>query len=177
MVKAKEMGKKRANRRTPAFPHLLVPIDFSDLSLQTLRFTRDSLQRDGAVLTLLYVVPADYGWLGIGREELRELDASLQKQAAGRLRQLAEATFPRSKKVNLEIRVGRPGEEIVIAAQELDVDVIVLSRHSRRGFDRYLLGSVADRVARTAACPVLLLPPEKLKRLPKQRSRRIVSKR
>jgi nucleotide-binding universal stress UspA family protein len=151
-------------RGKTAAQHLLVPVDFSDSSLRALRHAAGLAAESGGSLTIVHVVPADYGLLGIGREEFRELDKSLQRQAANRLRALAKANIPGNVQADLEVRVGRPAEEIVTAATESKSDLIVLSTHGLTGLDRYLIGSVADRVARLAPCPVFLMRPGK--RLP-----------
>ena len=54
---------------------------------------------------------------------------------------------------------GDPAREIVRYATRQGVDLIVLGAHGRSGVSRMLLGSVAERVARTAPCPVLTVPP------------------
>lgn len=54
---------------------------------------------------------------------------------------------------------GDAAEEIVRYAQQHAIDLIVLGTHGRTGFTRALLGSVAERVVRTAPCPVLTVPP------------------
>jgi nucleotide-binding universal stress UspA family protein len=56
--------------------------------------------------------------------------------------------------------VGRPFEEIVRYAKVHDVDLIVIGSHGRRGLSHLLLGSVAERVVRTAGCPVLTVRPD-----------------
>ena len=144
---------------------ILVPIDFSDSSLRALRHAVGLATGSGGSLTIVHVGPADYGLLGIGREEFRELDKSLQPQAANRLRALARADIPANVQANLEVRC--PAEEIVAAATESKSDLIVLSTHGLTGLDRYLVGSVADRVARLARCPGFLMRPGK--RLPARR--------
>lgn len=53
------------------------------------------------------------------------------------------------------LRVGVPAQEVVRAAEEERVDLIVLGTHGRGAIGRLLLGSVADRVIRTALCPVV----------------------
>lgn len=53
------------------------------------------------------------------------------------------------------VKTGAPHEVIVAAADELGADLIVLGTHGRGGINRALLGSVADRVVRLAACPVV----------------------
>ncbi|HEX7516651.1 MAG TPA: universal stress protein [Chthoniobacterales bacterium] len=148
---AKAIRGKTAGRR------LLVPVDFSDSSLRALRYAVGLAAESGGSLTIVHVVPADYGWLDIGREEFCDLDKSLQRQAADRLRALADANVPRNMPADLEVRLGRPAEEIVAAASESKSHLIVLSTHGLTGLDRYLIGSVADRVARLSPCPVFLM--------------------
>lgn len=160
---AKSVGDRAAKGR-----RLLVPVDFSDSSSRALRYAAKLAAESGDSLTILHVVPADYGWLGIGREESRGLDKSLQRQAADCLRALADAEVRKDIPVDLEVRLGRPAEEIVAAATESKCDLIVLSTHGHTGLDRYLIGSVADRVARFAPCPVFLMRPGKTSRGRKQ---------
>lgn len=59
--------------------------------------------------------------------------------------------------VNIEVRIGDPGSEIVKVANERKAGLIVMPSHGRTGLTHLLLGSVAERVVRTAACPVLVL--------------------
>jgi nucleotide-binding universal stress UspA family protein len=58
------------------------------------------------------------------------------------------------------VRVGTPATEIVALGRELDADLIVVGTHGFAGVRRLLLGSVADAVARHAACPVLIARPK-----------------
>ncbi len=150
------------NRRARVKPRrILVPVDFSDSSARALRHAGKRAAESGGSLIVVYVVPADYGWLGIGRDELRDLDRSLQKQAADRLRTFADENVGHKVAADMEVRVGQPAEEIIAAARESKCDSIVLSTRGFTGLDRYLIGSVADRVARLAPCPVILLRPGK----------------
>jgi len=136
-------------------------VDFSDSSARALRHAAKRAAESGGSLIVVHVVPADYGWSGIGREELRDLDRSLQRQAADRLRVFADENVGHNLTAELEVRVGQPAEEILAAARESNCDSIMLSTHGLTGLDRYLIGSVADRVARLAPCPIVLLRPGK----------------
>jgi nucleotide-binding universal stress UspA family protein len=150
------------SHRAPVKPRrILVPVDFSDSSARALRHAAKRAAESGGSLIVVHVVPADYGWLGIGREELRDLDRSLQRQAADRLRTFADENVGDELAPELEVRVGQPAGEILAAARESKCDSIVLSTRGLTGLDRYLIGSVADRVARLAPCPVVLLRPGK----------------
>lgn len=57
------------------------------------------------------------------------------------------------------VREGAVAETILYVAEELHADLIAMSTHGRTGALRWILGSVADRVARTAPIPVLLIRP------------------
>ena len=161
----------RQNRRAHVKPHrVLVPVDFSDSSGRALRHAAKRAAESGGSLIIVHVVPADYGWSGIGREESRELDRALQQQAADRLRAFADENLGHNLAADLEVRVGQPAEEVVAAARESKCDSIVLSTRGLTGVDRYLIGSVADRVARLAPCPVVLIRPGK--RLPGRKQKR-----
>lgn len=149
----------RKSSRKVTQQRLLVPVDFSDASLQGLRYATKLAAQLIASLFVVHVVPANYGWLGIGKEESRDLDKSLEHQAFKRLRAFVDINNTRNIPADLEVRIGQPAEEIVAAARQSKSDLIVLSTHGLTGLDRYLIGSVADRVARTAPCPILLVPP------------------
>jgi universal stress protein A len=159
---------RRGGPSVPTLRRVLVPVDFSDSSLKALSYAAALARKFRASLTVVYVVPADYGWLGIGQEASREYDETLQSQAAGCLRALAESHIPKNASADLEVRLGRPAEEIVAAAAESNSDLILLSTHGHTGLDRYLIGSVADRVARLAPCPVFLMRPGKPSPSPKR---------
>jgi nucleotide-binding universal stress UspA family protein len=141
--------------------HILVPVDFSDSSARALRHAAKRAAESRGSLIIVHVVPADYGWSGIGRNELRDLDRSLQRQAADRLRAFAEDNVHDDVAADLEVRVGQPAEQILAAARDSKCDSITLSTHGLTGLDRYLIGSVAHRVAQLAPCPVVLLRPGK----------------
>lgn len=153
--KKRELVSRRARRKKV----ILVPIDFSDSSVRALRHSVGLVRESGGTLILLYVVPADYGLLGIGREEYGGLDKSLQREGARRLSSLADTHISEGVEATLEVRIGRPAEQIVAAASESKCDLIVMSTRGHSGLDRLLIGSVADRVARLAPCPVFLMRP------------------
>ena len=59
----------------------------------------------------------------------------------------------------MSLRVGDPGEAILVLERELNVSLIVMATHGRSGLGRLLLGSVADRVAHASRAPVVILRP------------------
>jgi universal stress protein A len=55
------------------------------------------------------------------------------------------------------MRVGYPFEEIILMANDPDIDLIIIGSHGRSGIKRLLLGSTAERVVEHAPCPVLVV--------------------
>ena len=56
--------------------------------------------------------------------------------------------------------IGEPATEIVRFASAVDADLVVLGSHSRKGLDRFFLGSIAEKVVRRAGCPVMVVRPK-----------------
>lgn len=115
----------------------------------------------GAGLILLHVsVEAPlYGETPFGMGELEKLYATQAAWAEARLGERAQRLVKEGVKAVWRRRVGVPHEEILRAVTEERATYIVIGTHGRGGFERFMLGSVADRVVRTAACPVLTVRP------------------
>jgi nucleotide-binding universal stress UspA family protein len=62
-------------------------------------------------------------------------------------------------KVDVVVDIGLPANHILSRAVDLPASMIVMGTHGAGGFERFLLGSVAEKVLRKATCPVLTVPP------------------
>ncbi len=84
-----------------------------------------------------------------------EVRQSAQEWAEDRMNTWAAGARGAGLAVRTLLRDGTPHREIVAAVREQAADLVVLSTHGRGGIERALIGSVADRVVRTAPCPVM----------------------
>ena len=66
------------------------------------------------------------------------------------------------EKIQTVVRNGDYGETILKTAEELHVDIIVMGSHSRRGLEKILVGSVAEKVLRHSLIPVFIIPTKAL---------------
>jgi nucleotide-binding universal stress UspA family protein len=80
--------------------------------------------------------------------------AELTDRAERALKQLAEPLRARAVTTSTRLQEG-PAHAIVLRAQEIGAEMIVMGTHGRSGFRRFLLGSTTERVVRTATVPVL----------------------
>ena len=92
--------------------------------------------------------------------ESDEILSRVQKRATERLDVFVKRAQPRMKHIVAHVRRGGPAEHIVQLASHLEADMIVVGTHGRKGLQRLLLGSVAERVLRLARCPVFVVRPK-----------------
>lgn len=149
------------SEQTPHELRALVPTDGSDVSKEALPPAQAILGGHGS-LTLLAVLPDQgtnlpyYGFVG---ENLEELDKRSRKNALRELNDLASTVTTHMPEASVETAIerGDPAETIIRFAADHEFDLIVMSTHGRGTMGRFAYGSVADRVARTAPIPVLLV--------------------
>lgn len=99
--------------------------------------------------------------LPVGVSETPELRAARVQQEAAlleRLRAQVAAVLPH-RKVHCDVLAGHPVGRLLERAGQLSVQLLVVGRHGRAGMERQVLGSVAEALADTAPCDVLLAPP------------------
>lgn len=135
------------------YDNILVPTDGSEGMEAVIEHARNLAEIHDATLHALYVantaslsdLPMESSWEGVN---------SALRQQGERAVELVEQTVGELP-VETGIVEGSPSKEIVSYADEEDCDVIVMGTHGRSGVDRLLLGSVAERVVRSAPVPVL----------------------
>ena len=141
---------------TPAFTTILMATDFGPESHVALRSCAALARRLDASIHLLHV--AKDPMASLSAPELYGIDWSLLrddivKHARESLAALA-ASLP-DVLITTEVAVGSAAETITQRAAVLGADLIVVGTHGRGGVSHLLIGSVAERVIRLAACPVM----------------------
>lgn len=139
---------------------VLVAVDFSPHTPLAIRFASDLAAAYGAPVELVHVLEGtpettvDFGGLFTA--------ADLRSSPSEGARALAEKGLERLQRhaaaARVHVATGVAETEIVRLAEERRAGAIVMGTHGRTGFDRVLLGSVAEWTLRHAPCPVLALP-------------------
>lgn len=150
----------RSKRPAGRLRRILAPTDFSADSRFAIRHARSLAATAGATLELLHVLPnfevplpMNPGGFGVSGGVVQDLEAAARKA-------LAEIAGEKGPRVDIESLVwqGAAASTILNRADESEADLLVLATHGHSGLDRLLLGSVTEKVARLARCPVLVLP-------------------
>ncbi|MFN7942183.1 MAG: universal stress protein [Thermoanaerobaculia bacterium] len=145
-------------RGRPIVRRIVAPVDFSEASRHALTVARELARATGAELEVLHVVeppppPTVYGPfpMGWGEAEIQRFEEQAEEALARLTREVIGEAVPHQDVV----RSGSPAA--TIAERAAPSDWIVEATHGRHGIERWVLGSVAEAVARSAAGPVWTL--------------------
>jgi nucleotide-binding universal stress UspA family protein len=137
------------------FAKILVPIDFSRHSNEALATAADLARRYGASITLLHVVDTVPLQVFPDSAEGLPYEAAMREVASALDTMKDELASQGVAHVDVQQRRGHPPTEILELARSYGSDLIVMGTLGRTGITHWLLGSVAERVVRTAPCSVL----------------------
>ena len=143
------------------FRHILAPTDFSEYSKQAVTSALEWAQKFGAKLTILHVIELPpYPVEGYVTPNLSQTFMDdLERQATTELAQVIPEAEAAGVGVARVVGVGTPYRKIIDTAEAEQVDLIVMATAGRTGFSHLIMGSIAERVVRTASCPVLTIRP------------------
>ena len=137
---------------------ILCASDFSKTSGKALISAIDLAKANRARLTILHahvpfvpLVPEQY----IEASTWDSVDTERRRWAERQVQKLAEKARKRGVRASALMITGDPAQQIVRMARSKRADLIVVGTHGRRGFSKFFLGSVAERVIATAPCPVM----------------------
>ena len=130
---------------------ILCPIDFSEFNEVTNQYASVLASASGAEIVYLHVSIPDIPYGTTVYVDLEQDEERCRKQL-----QTINPTVEGVPAMHV-VEFGTPANQIVTYAKENEIDLIVMGTHGRTGFQRALMGSVAEVVVRKAECPVLAL--------------------
>lgn len=142
---------------------ILCPVDASDCSRAALRHALELARHFDARLEVLhvyhvpaYIQPSLLVWASVGPRPLWEVAEERAKHDLQAF--LAELDPADSARLSTGVVLGDPVSCIVEAVTNGRHDLVVMGTHGRTGTQRFVLGSVAERIVRLSPCPVLVIP-------------------
>jgi nucleotide-binding universal stress UspA family protein len=144
------------------FKRILCPVDLSELSLRPLAYAAALARWYESDLTALHVVPTFDSFqvraAALG-EPVHVVQPMSREEVLKEVRRVVNAAGATTGRTHVVAEAGGEVATIVDHATSLPADLIVMGTHGRSGFDRFVLGSVTEKVMRKAPCPVLTVPP------------------
>jgi nucleotide-binding universal stress UspA family protein len=137
---------------------ILCPVDFSATSEHGAAHAAALARWSGARLYALHVQSPVTQRLPEPPDERRSHESDVE-HIYGRIRDLLTLAGTPTDAFEVIVDLGEPVEHILARAASLPADLIVMGTHGTGGFERLVLGSVAEKVLRRAPCDVLVIPP------------------
>lgn len=144
-----------------AIKKILVPVDFSGNSQKILRSAEEFAVKFDAALVVVFVVQSfdDYSGFFVPHMPIAQFEEEVVQSATEKMKSFVAETLTGPTPFTTAILSGDVAEEINRYAGEQGVEMIIMGTHGYKGLEKVLFGSVAEKIVKTATCPVLTINP------------------
>ena len=141
------------------FEKILTAIDFSENSDYAFEHALTLAKQFQAELTIMHVInePVDLRGFYVPHISFEQLEKEIEEGAEKMMEKFCQTKMADFTNYKTAIITGVPYEEIIKKAEEIGTSLVVLGTHGRTGLDHIIFGSTAERVVRSASCPVLTI--------------------
>jgi nucleotide-binding universal stress UspA family protein len=154
-----ELDLSEVRRREYPIRNILVPVDFSDLSIKAIEYAADLAKAFSARLHLFHAsFPHGYFVADRNVHDPATIRRAEMTAARGQIEKIARSERLGGVRCETAVRSGYPIREICGAIARAKADLVVTASHGLSGLKHAVLGSVAEHIIRYAECPVLVLP-------------------
>lgn len=146
------------------FKKILFPVDLSESSAKIVPFVKSLASRYDARLHLLFVARVfDYFTsMYVPHPSVSQFEKEVIEGAEKRLYEFADESFKDLPGAKTQVVAGDPSEEILNYIGAHGIDLVVMGTHGRKGIDKVIFGSVAERVVKSSPVPVMVVNPFKV---------------
>ena len=145
------------------FNRILFPVDFSESSGKIVPYVQTVAQKFGSQIHILFAARVfdHFTSIYVPHPSINKFEKELIEGAEKRLYEFMDENFKEFPQTKTAVAAGDPSEEIINYIQEHKIDLVIIGTHGRKGMDKILFGSVAERVVKTAQVPVMVVNPHK----------------
>ncbi len=140
---------------------IVCAVDLSDHSKSIAEYTITLAKATGAEVLVVYTAPSLSQYVGfhVPPNTIENFVGEIVSGAEKSMDTFVSENFPGINATG-HVLIGYAAEEIVNKAEEVQADMIIMGTHGRKGLDRFLFGSVAEKVVKNAKQPVLTIRPQ-----------------
>lgn len=144
-----------------AFRNILFPVDLSESSDKLVPIVRTMVAKFDAQLHLLFVVRIlrYFTDIYVPHPSINLFETEMVEGAQKKMEEFKQNHFAELQVVQASVILGDPADTIFDYIKDNQIDMVVMGTHGRKGLDRVLFGSVAERVIKTSPVPVLVANP------------------
>ena len=146
------------------FKKILFPLDLSESSPKIAPVVAGVATKFGARIHLLFVarIFEYFSTIYVPPNSINQLEKNITEGAKKKLYEFADEYFRDFPGTQTAVVSGDPAEEIIGFVQSQGIDLVIMGTHGRKGLDKVMFGSVAERVIKSSPVPVLVVNPHKI---------------
>jgi nucleotide-binding universal stress UspA family protein len=140
---------------------ILFPIDFASNFETLVPWVETFADKFGASVYVLFVAQdlSHFATFYVPHGNIEEFQQQAMGSAQKRMAAAVEEFFKKIPKLETRVELGDPAAKILEFIKKEKIDMIIMGAHGRKGLERAIFGSVANKVIKTASCPVLAVHP------------------
>ena len=146
------------------FKRILYPVDLSESSDKMIPYVQAVAQKLDAAIHILFAARAFeyFSSIYVPYPSISRFENEVIKGAEKRMYEFVDEHFNEYPHTKAVVVAGDASEEIINYIQEHHIDLVIMGTHGRKGMDKILFGSVAERVLKTSPVPVMVINPYKI---------------
>ena len=143
------------------FKKILFPVDLSDVSPKIVPWVIAVAERLDSEIHLLFVVRklVHLANIDVAQVSIENFQAEIVGRSEAEIERFANMYFSKHKVSKISVVLGDPAEEILNYGKSEEIDLIIIGTHGRKGLEKILFGSVAERVIKMSPTPVMSINP------------------
>jgi nucleotide-binding universal stress UspA family protein len=146
------------------FKKILFPVDLSESSEKILHYVQEVAKKFEAKIHILFAarVFQYFTSIYVPHPSINKFEQEIIEGAEKKLYKFIDKHFKEYPGTKTVVVAGDASEEIINYVESQGIDLIIMGTHGRKGMDKVIFGSVAERVVKTAPVPVLVVNPYKV---------------
>ncbi len=140
---------------------ILFPIDFAANFETLVPWVSTFADKFDAKVYILFVAQdlSHFATFYVPHGNIEDFQQQAIDSARKRMAAVVEEFFKQFPKLETRVELGSPAEKILAFVEKEKIDMIIMGAHGRTGLDKMIFGSVANKVVKSASCPVLTVHP------------------
>ena len=140
---------------------ILFPLDFASNFESLVPWVSTFAEKFGATVYILFVAQdlSNFSTFFVPHTNIQNFQEEAVGSAKKRMAAAVQEFLKGISKLETRVEIGSPAEKILELAKKEKIDMIIMGAHGRKGLDRAIFGSVANKVVASAPCPVLTIHP------------------
>ena len=147
------------------FKKILFPVDFSEASPKIVPYVKEMADKFDSEIHILYVARTFQHFVSsyVPHPSIDLFDNAAVEGGKKNIEEFVEEYFKDCGKVKINVSNGYEAEEIINYIEKEKIDLLIMGTHGRKGIDKLIFGSVAEKVTKATPIPIMLINPYKTK--------------